>query len=164
MKAARPGVERPSETLHPAARLIAVEDLPVARTEIELSSPPNKLVLAEPSTRTRKILALVRLHTHPLGIVVLEGGADRRWTTHASTVWSAMRGQINDHLAADGLPELMIRSCFPPQRILSARCVQRRQRSAGRSTAYHCCGRHPRASRQFAHLPVRAAGPGVSAL
>jgi hypothetical protein len=44
-----------SATTDPTAQSIAEDDLPVARTEIELSAPPKKLVLAEPSTCTRKI-------------------------------------------------------------------------------------------------------------
>jgi GT2 family glycosyltransferase len=108
------------------AQLITVEDLPVARTEVELSAPQTKLVLAEPSMRTRRILALVRLHTHPLGIVVLDGTINRSWATHSPTVWSAMRGAINDHLAADGLPpvdglDLLTCATHP-----LARCAQRR--------------------------------------
>src|SRR5262245_15135953 len=92
-------------TIHaPAARSISEDDLPVARTEIELSAPPTTLVLAESSTCAPKILALVRLHAHPLGTVVLDGRVDRGWGTHAPMVWSTVREAVNAHLATDGLP------------------------------------------------------------
>src|SRR5690348_455852 len=79
MKRRVPAAAGPPTIHEPAARSISEDDLPVARTEIELSAPPTTLVLAESSTRAPKILALVRLHTHPLGIVVLDGHVDRSW-------------------------------------------------------------------------------------
>ena len=112
---------------HPGtAELISEDDLPIARTEIELSAPPRKLVLAEPSTRTRKILALVRLHTHPLGIVMLDGRIDRTWAAHAPTVWSTMQEAINAHLAADGLPPADNLESGTRATYAVARCLQRR--------------------------------------
>jgi GT2 family glycosyltransferase len=86
-----------------SARLIAVDDLPVARTEVELAVPPTTLKLADGVADARKIMALVRLHTHPLGVVVLDGTTDLRWSTHSAMVWSAMRDAVDGHLAADGL-------------------------------------------------------------
>jgi GT2 family glycosyltransferase len=86
--------------------MITVDDLPVARTEIELTAPPTELELVNAAPKIRKILALVKLHTHPLGMVVLDGANDRAWQTHSSTVWSMMREPINAHLAADGLPNV----------------------------------------------------------
>ena len=108
------------------AQLISEDDLPIARTEIELSAPPRKLVLAEPSTRTRKILALVRLHTHPLGIVMLDGRIDPTWAAHAPTVWSTMQEAINAHLAADGLPPADNLESGTRATYAVARCLQRR--------------------------------------
>jgi GT2 family glycosyltransferase len=92
-----------SPELHTPERMITVDDLPVARTEIELSAPPTELELVNDAPQTRKILALVRLHTYPLGIVVLDGTKDRSWHLHSSLVWSVMREPINAHLAADVL-------------------------------------------------------------
>lgn len=110
----------------PTARSILEEDLPVGRTEIELSAPPARLQLAEPSTGTQKILALVRLHTHPLGIVVLDGRADRRWETHAATVWSAVRVAANEHLLADEMAPVNGTISLGPVRRPVHRCLQRR--------------------------------------
>lgn len=127
-------MNRPRSAAQPApegdrhsAQLIAVDDLPVARTEIELSSPPTELELADGVTDARNIMALVRLHTHPLGIVVLDGTLDRSWSTHSATVWSAMRRAVEAHLAADGLV-----SCDDPKTLAAAShpvpdCVRRRR-------------------------------------
>ena len=87
-----------------AARMITMADLPVARTEIDLGSPPAFLKLADGVSDAKKIMALVRLHTHPLGIVVLDGATDLRWSTHSAVVWSALRDAVDAHLVADGLP------------------------------------------------------------
>lgn len=118
MKAANPEMGTLPRTTQPTARSIAEDDLPVGLTEIELSAPPERLILAEASTGARKILALVRLHTHPLGIVVLDGRIDRSWSTHAPTVLSAMRDAVNAHLAADLVapveaPDLLSRAARP---------------------------------------------------
>jgi hypothetical protein len=67
MKSPQPAVHQLAGLAGTAARLIAVGDLPVARTDIELSTPPSRLELADAVPDARKILALVRLHTHPLG-------------------------------------------------------------------------------------------------
>jgi hypothetical protein len=85
-------------------RLITESDLPVDRTEIELSAPPKRLMPAEPTARPRKILALVRMHTYPLGVAILDGRVDRGWATHAPAVCSAMREAVDAHLVADVVP------------------------------------------------------------
>jgi GT2 family glycosyltransferase len=120
---AHPSRRRPRASAH----LIDVDDLPVARTEIELGAPPTTLKLADGITDARKIMALVRIHTHPLGIVVLDGRIDRRWSTHSGTVWSAMRDAVDGHLAADGLlcvddPKTLTTASQPVPR-----CVRRRR-------------------------------------
>lgn len=118
--------ERPVTTDAPAVQSIVEDDLPVGRTEIELSSPPSRLVLAEPSPRIGKILALIRLHTYPLGIVVLDGRVDRSWATHAPTVWSAMREAVNAHLAADLDPPVDAADLYSRAIRPVVRCQQRR--------------------------------------
>jgi GT2 family glycosyltransferase len=96
------GGDGPSPELCVPERMITIEDLPVARTEIELSAPPAKLQLINAGQAPHKIVALVRLHSHPLGTMVLDGTLGA-WKSHAPTVWSAMREAINVHLAHDGL-------------------------------------------------------------
>jgi GT2 family glycosyltransferase len=111
---------------HTSAQLIAVEDLPVGRTDIELSAPPTELELASAVTRIGKVMALVRLHGHPLGIVVLDAAKDRTWPKHSATVWSALRGPINVHLAADGLPGVNDVDSLAAITQPVPRCVRRR--------------------------------------
>ena len=88
-----------------SAQLIDLADLPIERTDIELSAPADTLWPENVVADTRKILALVRLHSHPLGVVVLDGNSNHDWRAHSATVWSVLREAINSHLAADGLPQ-----------------------------------------------------------
>jgi len=107
-----------------AARTIDEDDLPVGRTEVELSAPPTRLTSVGPPTQ--KVLTLVRLHTHPLGIVVLNCGSDRRWGSHAPAVWTAMREAVNKHLAADGLPPVDDLATLTGRRHSGLPCLRRR--------------------------------------
>lgn len=90
--------ERPA-----AARMITLEDLPVPRTDVELSSPPQVLDLVGDRTSSTKIMALVRLHGHPVGLVVLDGRHGLHWHDHRDAVWSAVGEGVNTHLSSDGL-------------------------------------------------------------
>jgi glycosyltransferase involved in cell wall biosynthesis len=82
---------------------ITIEDVPIPRVEIELSDPAAELQLVHAPANIGKVLALVRLHTHPLGTVVLDGASGISWRAHASAVWAAMSQPINAHLIEDGL-------------------------------------------------------------
>lgn len=106
------------------ARMITVEDLPVGITEIELTDPPRDITLANGLAGAKRILALVRLHTHPLGVVVLDGTIGDSWAAHLPTVWAAMDEAVREHLLADGVPEDG-RPCGPAQSH-RLNCVQRR--------------------------------------
>lgn len=88
-----------------SARLLELADLPIARTDIELSAPADTLWPEDAVADKKKILALVRLHGHPLGVVVLDGKSNHHWRAHSATVWRELREAINSHLAADGLPQ-----------------------------------------------------------
>ncbi len=108
-----------------AERMIGDEDLPVARTDIELSAPPDELQLVNGTPSARKILALVRLHSHPVGTVVLDGSGSA-WRLHSAAVWAVLHDAINAHLATDGLGSVdhidALRSA--PSRV--PECVRRR--------------------------------------
>jgi GT2 family glycosyltransferase len=99
----RTGSGQPSPKLQTPERIIQFEDLPVARTDIELTAPPHELELLTDTAQPRKILALTRLHSHPVGTVVLDSTKGLDWQTHSSTLWSELRESINVHLVADGL-------------------------------------------------------------
>jgi GT2 family glycosyltransferase len=62
------------------------------------------LELADGITAADKVMALVRLHSCPLGVVVLDGSRGLLWSTHADEVWSQIQDSVSAHLAVDGLP------------------------------------------------------------
>lgn len=108
------------------ARTITVDDLPVGRTEIDLADPPMRIELAEGSGRVKKIMVLVRLHTHPLGVVMLDGAVGDKWSAHLPTVYSAVREAFREHLIADGLPGCE-ESCLTGGAALRPSCIGRRE-------------------------------------
>src|SRR5947199_5791733 len=81
-------------------------DLPIARAEVELSAPGTELSVLGDPPGSSKIMTLVRLHTHPLGVMFLDGRRGPSWRAHAASVWSSMGNAINSHLASDGLDQL----------------------------------------------------------
>ena len=89
-----------------AARLFTPEDLPVGRAEVELSDPPARIELTNGLIDASKIMVLIRLHTRPIGVVVLDGTLGRRWSTHLPTVLEELGSAIEIHLIEDGLPDL----------------------------------------------------------
>ena len=121
---ARPAA--PAQPL-PSARLLDLADLPIERTDIELSAPGDTLWPENATADTQKILALVRLHGHPLGVVVLDGNANHHWRTHSATVWSALRDAIDSHLAADGLPPAREPDDLIAGHGALPRCIRRRR-------------------------------------
>lgn len=86
-----------------AARMIGVDQLPVARTEIELSCPPDRIELANGAPGAGTVMALIRLHTHPVGIVLLDAALGASWEWHRRQVWDAVADAAGEHLRADGL-------------------------------------------------------------
>ncbi|KAF0960132.1 hypothetical protein MLGJGCBP_06796 [Rhodococcus sp. T7] len=74
----------------------------------------------------RKIIALVRVHTHPVGVVVLDGTRGLSWQTHAPDVWKMLGERVNAHLADDGLPTVLHPDALtdPPP---SAHCRRNRE-------------------------------------
>ena len=85
-------------------RMIGEEDLPVARVDIELSSVPDELELINSTPGTRTALALIRLHSHPVGTVLLDVSESLSWQRHSAVVWASTCDAVNAHLAADGMP------------------------------------------------------------
>lgn len=83
----------------------AVAFQPAQMIEIELSEPLAALEPAERAdgARYRRALALVRLHTYPVGFVELElGDAGLDASALAGLLWSACGAQINARLVTDG--------------------------------------------------------------
>src|SRR5450759_1118241 len=81
--------------------------IPMRIVEVEIGRPlPNLSAIDEKTERRyQRVSCLVRLHTQPLGTVELKlADNDVRPRTYASEIWSALSGQINEHLRQDGLP------------------------------------------------------------
>lgn len=85
------------------AQQISVEDLPVACAEIELSAPVTELEIDDGLPAPHRILALVRYHTDPVGVVLLDAHRGRAWAAHESTVRTAVADAVAEHLRADAI-------------------------------------------------------------
>ena len=79
-------------------------DLPIPRVEIELSSAEDDLAPRGEWRDASRVMALVRLHSHPLGVLYLDGRAGRSRRAHAAGIWAALQPRVDAHLAGDGLP------------------------------------------------------------
>lgn len=106
------------------ARVIQRDDLPVGRIDVELTMPDRRLVLADPSKRPTNILALLRLHGHPVGVAVLDGRLGLSWRSHAPAAWTVVRDAVNAHLAADGLPSAGCADELADEPVVSAQCLR----------------------------------------
>jgi GT2 family glycosyltransferase len=84
--------------------MIDIEDLPVGLAEIELTAAEPALTVTDGPVGASKMLALIRLHSHPVGVLVLDQSLGRTREAHAETIWNALGSQINDHLEEDGVP------------------------------------------------------------
>ncbi len=78
--------------------------LPIQTLEVELSSGFPYVRLGGKS-RGGRALALVRLHTHPLGTVELTIGRNGLTAAeYAAQVWRSLHAEIVEHLGLDALP------------------------------------------------------------
>ncbi|GAB2515574.1 glycosyltransferase family 2 protein [Nocardia heshunensis] len=102
------------------------DDLPIARAEIELSAPAPEFVLADEQRTARKILALVRWHAAPVGVVVLDAERGRDWETRAPTVRNAVAEAVSEHLRSDN-PDAAAE--------IGPACVRRRRRMLAHAPA-----------------------------
>ncbi len=82
---------------------------PTRILEIELGQSLSAISALDEKTgrHYRRALCLVRLHTQPLGVVLLQfdeqGANASKYTQH---IWQHLRVQINEHLCRDGLPQV----------------------------------------------------------
>ncbi|WP_081633365.1 glycosyltransferase [Mycobacterium sp. 360MFTsu5.1] len=111
---------------HLPLRAVSIEELPLARTEIELSDPPTEVLLANVRRAHQNIYALISLHGHPLGTVILDGAKGVAWQAHTAVVWESLHEQINAHLAADGLPCVATIEALGAQTSAVPRCLRDR--------------------------------------
>lgn len=108
------------------ARHVTLDDLPVGRADVDLSCPPDQVVTSDGVGGARKVLTLVRLHSHPLGTIVLDGTKGLDWSTHASAVWSEFREAANAHLTSDALPAVHELTDLAAPPAATPRCLGRR--------------------------------------
>jgi GT2 family glycosyltransferase len=85
---------------------VGLADLPAGVAEVELTAPEPELRLLGERSTTSKIMTLVRLHTYPMGVVVLDGRLGPSLRTHAATIWARIGESINRHLANDGIRQV----------------------------------------------------------
>ena len=81
---------------------------PVAVAEIELSEPIREIPGTDETGRLyRGAHVFVRLHSRPMGVVNVRVERDGVTTEDLTTaIWEALAERINEHLRADGLPEV----------------------------------------------------------
>ncbi|MCA1701942.1 MAG: hypothetical protein LC808_01170 [Actinobacteria bacterium] len=85
---------------------MAPGDLPVVPVEIDLGDPLSRLAVTCAELRARGVstaLVLIRLHTHPLGLMVLDTDGERSSRACAQAVRAALGEAVDTHLAMDGL-------------------------------------------------------------
>ena len=93
-----PGVKPVKNT----SRLVDFADLPAEVGEVELSSAGAKVALIREVEDPVKILTLVRLHSQPIGVVVLDASRGLSLDAHASDIESALGVKIEAARAAQG--------------------------------------------------------------
>jgi GT2 family glycosyltransferase len=110
--------------------MTAAEFEKVMVLEVELAGaiPAVSGLHPESGERYRRGLALVRLHTQPLGVVEVQiGDSGLSADGYAAQIWDALRMEISAHLAQDGLPPVagLTAAGLPVQGM--PRCVEPRE-------------------------------------
>jgi glycosyltransferase involved in cell wall biosynthesis len=95
----------------PSIGEIGVDALPIPRVEIELSATADDLAAVPGWGNASRVMALVRLHTHPVGVVYLDGSLGPSRRRHMADIRATLHREIDAHLLADNQ---------------SAECVRRR--------------------------------------
>jgi GT2 family glycosyltransferase len=107
---------------------------PVWVTELELTEGVRSLADRVPSARRGQLaLVLVRLHTHPLGLVVLDTGdghPERSWCTHVA---EEVGHEIAAHVRADGGDPAVAATLWDPWSIPDPGCVEARRTTLARA-------------------------------
>src|SRR5437588_10219218 len=86
----------------------SIEYVPMRILEIELGEPlfPISAFDEKKETRYQRIRCLIRLHTHPLGLVDLQIDQEELDPDqYVTIIWLALHEQINEHLREDDLLE-----------------------------------------------------------
>jgi GT2 family glycosyltransferase len=104
---------------------------PVRMLEIEIERPlPDVSAFDEKTGQYyKRAHCLVRLHTHPLGVVELQFNEDGV-SSHdcAQYIWSALQTEIIAHLQQDGLPSVTELDSAGLSSLESPQCIEERNR------------------------------------
>jgi GT2 family glycosyltransferase len=105
--------------------------IPVCMLEVEIGQPlPILFAVDEEKERSyERARCLVRLHSHPLGIVELHFPTGQlRPKEYASHIWQALHTQINYHLIQDGLPQIDALTAKGVFNLSTPLCIKKRER------------------------------------
>jgi glycosyltransferase involved in cell wall biosynthesis len=104
--------------------LRAMEDVPIEVADIEMDAALPSVLPPEQPGRWRRVMALVRVHSHPVGTILLEAGPEGLTTTQvAGRVEADLGAAITAHLRRDGVDALGVPGTRHP------RCLERRARA-----------------------------------
>ena len=103
---------------------------PMRILEVELGRPVSAVSALDEKTGRiyRRALYLVRLHTQPLGMVMLqfdEQGISA--SAFARHIWHSLSAKINEHLCEDGLPEISSLDENGLPSSTTPRCLEKRE-------------------------------------
>jgi GT2 family glycosyltransferase len=103
---------------------------PAAMLDVEISQPLSdaQAIEAKNGKRYRRALALVRLHTQPLGLIELSLGEEGVNPSQlARRIWEELAPRINAHLLEDGQPAVCELGPEGLASIETPRCLEARQ-------------------------------------
>ncbi len=112
----------------------AAQFQPARLLEVEISQPLPAVTSVDAKTgrRYQRALALVRLHTQPLGMIEFSlPGPGLTPAEYARLIWSHLQVEITEHCRADGLPpvtELTATGLAPAALATGPLCLQPRMR------------------------------------
>ncbi|MBV9229471.1 MAG: glycosyltransferase family 2 protein, partial [Chloroflexi bacterium] len=128
MSVITPSLPRQAQDAHEAQ---ISEFAPMRMLDIELSEPLPVLFAFDRKTVQfyQRALCLVRLHTHPLGLVELHfAGDELRPQEYAGLIWEVLGPYINSHLQQDGLAPLSALNVTGVPSSSTPRCIEERER------------------------------------
>ena len=121
---------------------------PIRILEIEIGQPLSLISPEDKGYRYRQACCLVRLHSHPLGMIELDltkGPLNADDCAHH--IWNALGAKISAHLQQDNLPAIRGLGAEGIQASETPRCIEERERFLKDAPSYTLCTR--RASGSF---------------
>lgn len=113
----------------PVVERLAPAELPVTPVEVDVGDPLSELAVMCEKLRAEGVataLVLVRLHTHPLGLIVLNTAEGTSGRACARAIRDALGNAIDAHLATDGFLPADFRGANGCARPTPPPCLHRR--------------------------------------